>query len=127
MSHLRVGVSTKASERQRREGAASAKVRARLQSRAERLAMGKSVREACLRNSHATWNPPANRPDPVSLVLKADDGRLAELLPLRHGRMAQSPFTFYRGSALAMAVDLAASALPPACSAVVVNGITYQS
>jgi uncharacterized protein (DUF2252 family) len=40
-------------------------------------------------------------------VLKADEGRLPELLPLRHGRMVQSPFTFYRGSALAMAVDLA--------------------
>ncbi|MGO9066191.1 MAG: DUF2252 domain-containing protein [Myxococcaceae bacterium] len=40
-------------------------------------------------------------------MLKADKGRIPELLPLRHGRMAQSPFTFYRGSALAMAVDLA--------------------
>ena len=69
--------------------------------------MGKSMREACPRNSHATWTAPSNRPDPVSLVLKADEGRLPELLPLRHGRMVQSPFTFYRGSALAMAVDLA--------------------
>ena len=53
--------------------------------------------------------PAADRPDPVSLVLKADEGRLPELLPLRHGRMVLSPFTFYRGSALAMAVDLAAT------------------
>ena len=76
-------------------------------SRAERYAMGKSLREKCPRASHAAWQPAADRPDPVSLVLKADEGRLPELLPLRHGRMVLSPFTFYRGSALAMAVDLA--------------------
>ena len=69
--------------------------------------MGKSLREKCPRASHAAWQPAADRPDPVSLVLKADEGRLPELLPLRHGRMVLSPFTFYRGSALAMAVDLA--------------------
>ena len=44
--------------------------------------------------------------DPVRLVLKADEGRVPDLLPLRHGRMVLSPFTFYRGSALAMAMDL---------------------
>ncbi len=69
--------------------------------------MGKSLREACPRSSHAAWSAPHNRPDPVQLVLRADKGRNAELLPLRHGRMVQSPFTFYRGSALAMADDLA--------------------
>ena len=69
--------------------------------------MGKSLREKCPRASHAAWQPAADRPDPVSLVLKADEGRVPELLPLRHGRMVLSPFTFYRGSALAMAVDLA--------------------
>ena len=76
-------------------------------SRKELYAMGKSLREKCPRTSHAAWQPAADRPEPVSLVLKADEGRLPELLPLRHGRMALSPFTFYRGSALAMAVDLA--------------------
>jgi uncharacterized protein (DUF2252 family) len=69
--------------------------------------MGKSLREKCPRTSHAAWQPPADRPDPVCLVLKADEGRIPELLTLRHGRMVLSPFTFYRGSALAMAVDLA--------------------
>jgi len=78
-------------------------------SRAERLAMGKKLREACPRRSQAAWTAPSDRPDPVQLVLTADEGRIPELLPLRHGRMAQSPFTFYRGSALAMAVDLAAT------------------
>src|SRR6266566_2427986 len=76
-------------------------------SRAELKAMGKALREKCSRISHAEWKPPHDRPDPVRLVLQADGGRLPELLALRHGRMALSPFTFYRGSALAMAVDLA--------------------
>ena len=76
-------------------------------SRAERLAMGKALREECPRDAHAAWRAPENRPDPVRLVLKADAGRLPDLIPLRHGRMVQSPFTFYRGSALAMADDLA--------------------
>ena len=78
-----------------------------IRSRAELTAMGKALRDKCSRISHAEWKPPRNRPDPVRLVLKADEGRLPDLLPLRHGRMILSPFTFYRGSALAMAVDLA--------------------
>ncbi len=61
--------------------------------------MGKKLREVCPRGAHAVWKAPTNRPDPVSLVLEADNGRVPELLPLRHGRMAVSPFTFYRGSA----------------------------
>ena len=76
-------------------------------SRAERLVMGKALRDKCPRDAHAAWKPPHNRPEPVRLVLKADTGRLPDLIPLRHGRMVQSPFTFYRGSALAMADDLA--------------------
>jgi Uncharacterized protein conserved in bacteria (DUF2252) len=76
-------------------------------SRAERRAKGKSLRDACPREAHAVWKAPAGRPDPVSLVLEADKGRIVELLPLRHGRMAVSPFTLFRGSALNMAVDLA--------------------
>ena len=75
--------------------------------RAERHAKGKSLRETCPRSAHADWKAPVGRPDPVGLVLHADKGRLPELLPIRHGRMALSPFTFYRGSALAMAADLA--------------------
>jgi uncharacterized protein (DUF2252 family) len=74
---------------------------------AERYEIGKSLRTQCPHTSHATWNPPATRPNPVDVVLEADKGRMPDLLPLRHGRMARSPFTFYRGSALAMAVDLA--------------------
>ncbi len=78
-------------------------------SRAERYALGKSLRQECPRTSHSTWKPPADRPDPVHMMMEAERGRLPDLLPLRHGRMARSPFTFYRGSALAMASDLAST------------------
>ena len=76
-------------------------------SREEARAFGKRLRDTCPRTSHAAWKAPKDRPDPVQLVLKAEKGRLPELLPLRHGRMARSPFTFYRGAALTMASDLA--------------------
>lgn len=75
----------------------------------ERYAAGKALRERCPRNAHAIWKPSADRPDPVKLVLEAEKGRMPDLLPLRHGRMVRSPFTFYRGSALAMAYDLSAT------------------
>jgi uncharacterized protein (DUF2252 family) len=78
-------------------------------SRAERRALGKSLREKCPRALHGNWKPPGNRPDPVHLVLESDKGRLSELIPLRHGRMVVSPFTFYRGAALNMAEDLAST------------------
>src|SRR5580693_2335132 len=76
-------------------------------SRAEQYAEGKSLRTKCPRASHAEWKPRHGRPDPVSLVENSDTGRIPELIPLRHGRMLQSPFTFYRGAALNMAADLA--------------------
>src|SRR6516165_4641797 len=75
--------------------------------RNELHAFGKSLRRQCARSSHAIWKPQANRPDPLRLVRVADRGRVRELIPIRHGRMLHSPFTFYRGSALVMAVDLA--------------------
>jgi hypothetical protein len=76
---------------------------------AERVAMGKALREKCPRTSQARWKRPANRPDPVGLVLAAEQGRHPELLPLRHARMVRSAFTFYRGAALTMASDLAST------------------
>ncbi len=76
--------------------------------RDELHAFGKSLRRQCPRSSHALWKPQRQRPSPLHLVHLADRGRVRELIPMRHGRMLQSPFTFYRGSALAMALDLAA-------------------
>ena len=78
-------------------------------SRDEAYNLGKQLRKACPRNSHATWKAAQGRPDAVQLVLEAEKGRMAELLPLRHGRMVRSAFTFYRGAALTMAADLASS------------------
>jgi uncharacterized protein (DUF2252 family) len=74
---------------------------------AERYAAGKALREKCPRSSHAAWKVPRNRRDAVELVLEAEKGRMGDLLPLRHGRMVRSAFTFYRGAALTMAADLA--------------------
>ena len=76
---------------------------------AERYAAGKALRESCPRNAHAGWKAPAHRPDPVRLVLDVEKGRMPALLPLRHGRMVHSAFTFYRGAALTMASDLAST------------------
>ena len=75
--------------------------------RAELYAMGEQLRKKCPRGTHAAWTPAKGRPDPVQLVREADEGRIGDLVPLRHGRMMASPFTFYRGAALNMAADLA--------------------
>ncbi len=76
-------------------------------SRAELYAMGKSLREQCPRASHAAWKRAADRPDPIVLLEESNKGRIPELIPVRYGRMLVSPFTWYRGSALNMAADLA--------------------
>jgi uncharacterized protein (DUF2252 family) len=74
---------------------------------AELHAIGKSLREKCPRHSHADWKAPDNRPDPLRLLEQSNKGRIPELIPIRHGRMVRTPFTFYRGVALNMAADLA--------------------
>ena len=76
-------------------------------SRTELFKRGEELRTKCPRSSHAVWKPPKNRSDPLSLIKQSDKGRLSELVPIRHGRMMKSPFTFYRGAALNMAADLA--------------------
>jgi uncharacterized protein (DUF2252 family) len=74
---------------------------------AERKAHGRSRRGDVARNEHAGWRPRADRTDPLGILRAADASRQQELVPLRYGRMLQSPFTFYRGSAGVMAADLA--------------------
>ena len=81
----------------------------RFASAEERYAAGKALRKACPRETHAAWKAPSARRDPVEMVLAAEKGRLPDLLPLRHGRMVRSAFTFYRGAALTMANDLAST------------------
>ena len=73
----------------------------------ERAAKGKALRDTVSRTSHAGWKPRKGRRDPVEITLASNEGRMAELIPIRHGRMSASPFAFYRGSAALMAADLA--------------------
>jgi uncharacterized protein (DUF2252 family) len=72
----------------------------------ERMAKGKALRDVAARNQQSEWKPPANRADPVDLLIENSRGRIEELLPIRYGRMMVSPFTFYRGAAAIMAYDL---------------------
>jgi uncharacterized protein (DUF2252 family) len=76
---------------------------------AERVERGKKARAAVPRDSHAEFSPTADRPDPVALLQEQEAVRVPELVPIRHGRMMVSPFTYYRGAALPMARDLAAT------------------
>ncbi|KEF41919.1 MAG: hypothetical protein ER33_08635 [Cyanobium sp. CACIAM 14] len=78
-------------------------------SRAERMACGKALRNTVPRRSHDTWQPPADRPDPITVLEASNHDRLPELVPIRYGRMLRSPFTFLRGSAALMASDLAST------------------
>jgi uncharacterized protein (DUF2252 family) len=74
-----------------------------------RIEQGKSLRKQASRSSHGEWSPAPDRPDPLTLLLEQDKGRLQHLLPIKYGRMMASPFAFLRGSAVVMASDLAAS------------------
>jgi uncharacterized protein (DUF2252 family) len=75
----------------------------------ERREQGKALRKAAPRQDQAMWNEPDGRADPVGLLEKSNEDRLPELIPIRFGRMSQSPFAFYRGGAALMAADLAST------------------
>jgi uncharacterized protein (DUF2252 family) len=83
----------------------------------ERVARGLAARKEAPRSSHGKWQPAPGRPDPITLLEEQAASRVPELVPIRHGRMLASPFTFYRGTALIMAADLAATP---------VSGVTVQ-
>ena len=72
----------------------------------ERRAAGKQARKRTPPSSHMGWRPAADRPDPVALLEAQNLTREPDLVPVRHGRMMVSPFTFYRGAAKIMAADL---------------------
>jgi uncharacterized protein (DUF2252 family) len=76
---------------------------------AERVARGKAARSEVPRSSHGVFEPPRRRTDPIKLLERQAETRVPELVPIRYGRMLVSPFTFYRGAALIMASDLAAT------------------
>lgn len=75
----------------------------------ERRARGKALREAVPREDHGRWKPGKSRHDIVDLLNESNEGRMPHLLPIRFGRMMNSPFTFLRGSAVIMAADLAST------------------
>jgi uncharacterized protein (DUF2252 family) len=70
---------------------------------------GRAAREEVPRAMHGDWEPAADRPDPVKLLEQQAESRVPELVPIRYGRMLASAFTFYRGAAAIMAIDLAGS------------------
>jgi uncharacterized protein (DUF2252 family) len=69
--------------------------------------VGRERRKSVPRSSHAEWAPPPGRPDPVSILEEQAQARVPDLVPIRHGRMAASPFAYFRGAAAPMAWDLA--------------------
>ena len=71
----------------------------------ERIALGKAARERVEPDGHTGWEPAPDRPDPVALLEEQNETREPDLVPVRHGRMMVSPFTFYRGAAKIMAAD----------------------
>jgi Uncharacterized protein conserved in bacteria (DUF2252) len=75
----------------------------------ERSARGKAARKTAPRASHAVFEPAPDRPNPIALLEEQGAGRIAALLPIRYGRMLASSFAFFRGGALIMATDLAAT------------------
>ena len=72
----------------------------------ERKAAGKAARLSAKPDAHAGWKPADRRPDAVGLLAEQNETREQDLVPVRHGRMMASPFTFYRGAARIMAEDL---------------------
>ena len=78
-----------------------------LPSAEQRAAAGKAAREPAPRDSHGDWQPATRRRDPVKVLDDQAKSRVPELVPIRYGRMLVSPFTFYRGAAAIMAMDLA--------------------
>ncbi len=97
-------------EGKKTEGDTSGAAVPSLRSREDRIASGKALRESVPRESHAGWKPPANRRDPMEILKESNQERMPQLVPVRYGRMLQSPFTFLRGSAGLMAADLAVTA-----------------
>ena len=89
------------------DGSAYQSLRQRPVTRAERYALGKSLRKRVPRRSLAEWEPPSDRPDPIQQIMVSHQGRADRLVPVRVGRMIASPYGFLRGTAVVMAEDVA--------------------
>ena len=90
----------------------------------ERVANGKALRDATPLDSHAGWKPSKKRLDPIKILVAQNKTRIPSLVPIRFGRMLQSPFAFLRGAAAIMAADLAAS---PTSGIIVARTIPFVS
>jgi uncharacterized protein (DUF2252 family) len=75
--------------------------------RDDRLTAGRGCRREVPRGAHAQWKASDRHRDPIAILEASNEGRLKDLIPIRYGRMAKSPFTYLRGSAAVMAHDLA--------------------
>jgi uncharacterized protein (DUF2252 family) len=89
------------------DGTPYSSLRQRPMERAQRYALGKALRKRVPRSSLAEWSPPADRPDPIELIMESHVGRVDRLVPIRVGRMIDSPYGFLRGTAVVMAEDVA--------------------
>src|SRR6185503_3141274 len=89
------------------DGTAYRSLRQRPVTRAERYALGKSLRKRVPRRSLADLTPPSDRPDPIQLIMISHQVRVDRLIPIRVGRMIASPYGFLRGTAVVMAEDVA--------------------
>ena len=84
----------------------------------ERRDAGRALRTAVPRSAHAEWDVAARPLDPIAVLEEQARSRVTELIPIRHARMAESPFAFFRGGAAIMAMDLAQTP---------VTGLTVQA
>lgn len=71
------------------------------------IARGKAARKIITRTALGDWDPARRGHDPLQTILSQNTIRDQRLVPMRHGRMAASPWTYYRGAAAVMAADLA--------------------
>jgi uncharacterized protein (DUF2252 family) len=83
------------------------RTKAALMPAADSREQGRALRQKVPRKSHANWKVVARERALLEILREAERGRIVDLLPIRHARMAQSPFAFYRGGAAIMAADLA--------------------
>ncbi|MDN5860983.1 MAG: DUF2252 domain-containing protein, partial [Pseudonocardia sp.] len=89
------------------DSAAYSSLRHRPVERAERYAIGKRLRKQVPRGTLAQWQVRTGRPDPVAQIMDSHEGRVGRLVPIRVGRMVESPYGFLRGTAVVMAQDVA--------------------
>jgi uncharacterized protein (DUF2252 family) len=106
-AEARVKATSGKRRRSRRDVESTADAKERVLSATERLAVGKALRDPVPRQRHGVWKRDKAKVDPLAILRASDKGRLERLVPIRYGRMLQSPFTFYRGAAAVMAADLA--------------------